>query len=1471
MWRFETNGGVRAIRAYTDTQTGQTRILIGSIDGYLYLLNGQGNLLDKYQIKHPIHAVFAADIDHDGYTEILIASDDHALTALVYAQQENMSTESCKGTFAKKWRRDFGSRLISLCVADVDHDGKMEIFASAEDKCIYILDEEGTIIWQHYQKYRVFSIALADVDKDGLPELVIGTEDNHIRAMRIRLRKGIEQSIRRYYRLLGEPDPTEIADLTNDERTLLQNILHKGEQELVTLQQAQAWLAYEKYDQALATLLKLKQQKVERVWQKETLGHVRTLCLRHTANETKQEIIVGTLDNIYAYTSSGRRMWSSFLNDYIVDVQTGFIDHHRQEEIVICSSDQHIYILTGTKKLHQSMIDNDDMRMSSICVTAPNTQNTAEIIVGSSDKKLYIYGNGNLQKPSETKSIPEGVKIVRAHAPLASGEAMPEIVVAGQGNCVYAYARNGQKPLWVYEARDTIRSLVIKDINHDGKLEVLIGSEDRNLHVVDNAGHLLWRYYLPHSILSIDTIDIDHDENAEIFVGCADSCLYVFRQDGTMQWTYQAQDRIHAMLVEDIDADSQIEIVLGTENEVELLRIVSQSQLDELIARCWSALRRQSNDRQEIKTLFNSNNPYLQIFALNKLIELADCSSKDFDYLERGIKEGSVAVRKAVVRAVMHLYPLNPVQARKLLSLLWADSESDIKSALIEHADVLIQHDWEHGSFYLAHVFEGETINRYTRRLAIRKLHQLIDTSQERAEEIFRLLLAAAQNKESEWVQQEAAHALAHFLSQPHDNLIIYIHLFIVKNIKMNIWRDIAYAITAPTVKRFVNAVIPLLGGLDEENATRRLRQVVKTMAEISDRNYGQALFLLYSELYHLFTFETIEEIAHYQCALRKSQFDEHNKFAPIILSIFNELSLISRPLKAYIWREHVQDRLTSLLEALEAIERVYAFIGKQYTTLLMKEPISRLPDRQVFVLLLEKWRKFVQTQLNDLRGKAELAMELLTKDVRYEEQVGIWLTIKNVGRSSANEVKITLWHNETFDIIGNNTFESELLLSEDERTFEFTLRPKCKDLKLKFDKMYVDIDGDTKIEVLEVCLSLNEMRQDYRYIKNPYSSGIPTHDRTMFYGREKDMEFVLNHLVSAARNVIVLYGQRRSGKTTMLLQLRHSPALENAIAVLIDLQNMSYDMDAIDKFLHRIAYFIVKDVKAKGICLTQPELSSFAVNPTHTFDVFLDQVEEQLGERKLILLVDEFEILEEQVTKHFLKAEIFEYLRNIVQHRQYISFLFSGTHKITQHTKWYHSVFFHIARHHRLSRLDPQGAEDLIQKPVAGFLEYEPHALTKIRQLTADQPYLIHLLCGAIVEYCNDQKKTFVAINDVNAALDEVTKTSNFHFDWIWKQIQPEVRVALAAIAEGGKEDGRWLSFSEIEELYRHYQILSKRDYIQDALKTLIDADIIEDMQASSQGAALDNSRFRIPVGLTRSWLLREHPLALVSKEMRD
>jgi hypothetical protein len=301
----------------------------------------------------------------------------------------------------------------------------------------------------------------------------------------------------------------------------------------------------------------------------------------------------------------------------------------------------------------------------------------------------------------------------------------------------------------------------------------------------------------------------------------------------------------------------------------------------------------------------------------------------------------------------------------------------------------------------------------------------------------------------------------------------------------------------------------------------------------------------------------------------------------------------------------------------------------------------------------------------------------------------------------------------------------------------------------------------------------------------------------------------------------------------------------------------------SVNKFFHNLAYYIFKELHKRAIAIDKPHQADFDRDPIFAFNVFLDEVEEHLVDRRIIILIDEFEVLEAQVNEGKLEPELFQYLRSMMQNRRYINFLLSGTHTIKQLTGEYWSVFFNIALHHHLARLSSESAIGLITGPIEGNLEYDPYAVRKIRDLTADQPYLIHLICRSLVDHCNEKRKVYATINDVNTVLREVMQTGRFHFDWLWDGLSMEARTVLSLLAEGGREEGRALSLLEIEEICRHYRIPFKKEQNTAALRELTDADAIE--KIADDPRELTGTRYRISVGLLRQWLLQEKPLEQV------
>src|SRR6266849_1680414 len=148
-----------------------------------------------------------------------------------------------------------------------------------------------------------------------------------------------------------------------------------------------------------------------------------------------------------------------------------------------------------------------------------------EVLIGSRDGFVRVLtSKGSLkwqvEQPYEWVGIVRGINNTEAKDPT-------RLVSGSRKSQVYAYNETGDL-LWQYSAEQVIRSIRIYDINHDGKDEVIIGSEDWSVRVLSSAtGELLWKYDTKGWVRAVFAHDIDGDGEIEILAASGDRYLYV--------------------------------------------------------------------------------------------------------------------------------------------------------------------------------------------------------------------------------------------------------------------------------------------------------------------------------------------------------------------------------------------------------------------------------------------------------------------------------------------------------------------------------------------------------------------------------------------------------------------------------------------------------------------------------------------------------------------------------------------------------------------------------------------------------------------------------------------------------------------------------------------------------------------------------------------------------------------------------
>src|SRR5215204_6342137 len=309
--------------------------------------------------------------------------------------------------------------------------------------------------------------------------------------------------------------------------------------------------------------------------------------------------------------------------------------------------------------------------------------------------------------------------------------------------------------------------------------------------------------------------------------------------------------------------------------------------------------------------------------------------------------------------------------------------------------------------------------------------------------------------------------------------------------------------------------------------------------------------------------------------------------------------------------------------------------------------------------------------------------------------------------------------------------------------------------------------------------------------LANPYIAGSPVTVPEMFYGREDVFDFVRHALVGRHRdNAIVLYGQRRTGKTSILHQLQHHLG-PGYVCVFVDLHALA--LDGLGGALWELAASVNRILRREyQIDLPSQERAVFLADPRTQFESeFLGNVLEAIGNRHLVLMLDEVVRLQEQVEAGKMEKEIFVYLRHLMQHHERLTFLFSLGSGLEEMSKEY-ALLFNVALYKKISFLDHDAAVALIRQPVEELYEVEPGAVERILEITSGHPYFTQLICHGVFNRWQRTRTPRVGRDDVDAVIDEAVERGLAVLKHVWEDSTPgekAVLAGMAALSEGASQ----------------------------------------------------------------------------------
>ncbi len=571
-----------------------------------------------------------------------------------------------------------------------------------------------------------------------------------------------------------------------------------------------------------------------------------------------------------------------------------------------------------------------------------------------------------------------------------------------------------------------------------------------------------------------------------------------------------------------------------------------------------------------------------------------------------------------------------------------------------------------------------------------------------------------------------------------------------------------------------------------------------------------------------------------------------------------NALLPSAEALHAYERVDTIEDRRDYLARALEALSHADRLAhGLQAA----EQPIARR--------ISENWMALVTLSMSDLQTRAKLSCRLLSRRSWKEEAVAVALQLRNEGHGVALNLHISLAQSPDYRLI-DELVTVERLAPGEETQVEFRIQPQLPPERDQFRACFVILYDDpgspNHTERFADIVHLLAPESAFQFIPNPYVAGTPLEAGSpLFFGREDLFSFIGEALSAAHRNNLVLIGQRRTGKSSLLKQLPLRLG-EGYLPVYLDGQSIALD-PGLPAFFSNLATEIGYALQERGFEIAVPELQAFSERPAYTFEhETLRQVRAAIGDRQLVLLLDEFEELEAAAKRGHLDASVFGFLRHLIQHESQLSVIFCGTHRMEELATDYWSVLFNISLYKHVGFLEYEEAARLVQEPVAaGGMRYDDLALEKMWRITAGHPYFLQLLCHSLVNLHNRAGRSYVTVSDVNTALDEILSTGEAHFVYLWNESSPVERQVLTALSRIMTLTGHVMPV-QVEDYLKERGIQLSRQVIAETLHHLTLRDILA-VQVEGQSSAA-GSTYGWRLGLLGLWVEKYRSLSLLQEE---
>lgn len=289
----------------------------------------------------------------------------------------------------------------------------------------------------------------------------------------------------------------------------------------------------------------------------------------------------------------------------------------------------------------------------------------------------------------------------------------------------------------------------------------------------------------------------------------------------------------------------------------------------------------------------------------------------------------------------------------------------------------------------------------------------------------------------------------------------------------------------------------------------------------------------------------------------------------------------------------------------------------------------------------------------------------------------------------------------------------------------------------------------------------------------NPYTNRVMIKNRRYFFNRRSEIEKIFSRIEGEPQSISIV-GKRKIGKSSLLFHVfskdvaqEHMENLNEYIFVFVDLQEKTaMDVKQFFELLQREIKTHIPSELADSI----PEFE-------HTYDGFRQMIQHLCSEKKIVIFMDEFEVV---VANENFGTEFFSFLRSLANLFD-LAYVVSSRKELfdlcqTQEIRC--SPFWNIFNTLWLGLFDRDSSLDLIRTlsseegyPLEEYSDF-------ILRLAGDHPFFLQVACCIAFDFLVHHES--ISEEGFQRIEKEFKNESRNYFEYLWKKLTDTERKVL-------------------------------------------------------------------------------------------